>query len=260
MEFVFLLYPLVGLLSGVLAGLLGIGGGLIIVPALLLILPLHGVSAASSMHVAVATSLATVIMTALVASYAQHRRGAVQWRIVSRMGLGLALGAGSGALVADALPAEILRACFGVFALFAAVHMILHSRVTAAARPLAWPALLGAGALIGHLSAIVGIGGGTMTVPFLRWRGLTLTRAVATSSACGLAIALGGSLGFVLLHEGMRGYMAGYIHWPAALGIGLSSVLAAPLGVRLTHSISTVVLSRIFSIFLVIVGLYLLLD
>ena len=256
----FLLYPLVGLLSGVLAGLLGIGGGLIIVPALLLILPLHGVSAAISMHVAVATSLATVILTALAASYSHHRRGAVQWPIVSRMAAGLALGAASGAWLADAMPVTLLRHCYGVFVLLVAAQMIMRSPVAKTRGMLGRTALAGAGLLIGHLSAIVGIGGGTLTVPLLRWRGLPLAQAVATSSACGLPIALGGSLGFVLLDNDVSAYTAGYIHWPAALGIGLASVLAVPWGVRLAHGVSSLALIRIFSIFLVIVGVHLLLD
>jgi len=258
-EYIFLAYPVVGLLSGVLAGLLGIGGGLIIVPALLFILPYQAGSSVSSIHVAVATSLATVIMTAAVATYSHHRRGAVSWPIVSRMAGGLALGAFTGAAVADALPADILRNCYGVFALGVAAHMAFRSQPAAGALP-GGLGLLGVGMLIGHISAIVGIGGGTMTVPFLRWCRLPFQQAVATSSACGLPIALGGTLGFTLLHPGLDGLMTGYIHWPAALGVGMASLLAAPWGVRLAHKVSRVALNYIFSIFLAIVGVYLLIG
>lgn len=259
MDLIFLAYPVVGLLSGLLAGLLGIGGGLVIVPALLLILPYQTGSSASVVHVAVATSLATVIMTAAVATYSHHRRGAVSWPIVLRMAGGLAAGAFTGAAVAGALPADILRNCYGVFALGVAAHIAFRAQPASGTVP-GWFGLLGAGALIGHVSAIVGIGGGTMSVPFLRWCRLSLQHAVATSSACGLPIALGGTLGFTFLHPGLNGPVAGYIHWPAALGIGVASLLAAPLGVRLAHTVSTVALNYIFSIFLVIVGFYLLIG
>lgn len=258
MEFTFLAYPVVGLLSGMLAGLLGIGGGLIIVPALLFILPYQEASQVSSMHAAVATSLATVVMTATVATYSHHRRGAVVWPIVVRMAGGLAIGAGSGALLVDALPAEVLRNCYGVFALGIAAYMALNPQFTGERALPGWPGLLGIGMLIGHLSAIVGIGGGTLTVPFLRWCRLSLQHAVATSSACGLPIALGATLGFTLLHNNLNDSAPGYIHWPAALGIGLTSLLAAPWGVRLAHHVSTVTLNAIFSIFLAVIGFYLL--
>jgi len=258
-DFFFLIYPAVGLVSGLLAGLLGIGGGLVIVPALLFILPHQGVPGVVTPHVAVATSLATVIVTSMVATHSHHRRGAVQWPIVWRMGAGLALGALAGAFIADALPGTLLKTGFGLFALFVALVMALRIEPPAG-RPLSGIGLMSAGAVIGQISALIGIGGGTMTVPLLRWSRLPLHQAIATSSACGLPIALGGTLGFSLLHKEIGSYAVEYIHWSAALGIGVASLVSAPLGVRLAHRLSTPVLTRVFAFFLALVALRLLGD
>ena len=257
MDIFFFIYPVVGLISGLLAGLLGIGGGLVIVPALLFILPYEGLPVAVTPHVAVATSLATVIVTSLVATYSHQRRGAVEWSAVRRMSIGLALGAIAGAFVADALPGAAIKMAFGIFALLVALTMVMRIEPPAG-RPLSSFSLAGAGAVIGHVSALIGIGGGTMTVPLLRRCRLTMHRAIATSSACGLPIALGGTLGFSLLNGEAGSYTVDYVHWPAALGIGLASVVSAPLGVRLAHRLSTPVLSRVFALFLVLVALRLL--
>lgn len=256
----FLIYPALGLLSGVLAGLLGIGGGLVLVPALLFILPRDGVAAEVAPHVAIATSLATVIVTSLAATWSQHLRGAVRWDLVRRMGAGLALGAFAGAFVADLLPGTVLRMGFGLFALWAAFGMIRGRLAQRRGALPGTPGFASVGLLIGHISALVGIGGGTMTVPFLHWRGLPLQQAVATSSACGLAIALGGTLGYALQHHASGGLMLGYVHGPAALGIGLASLVAAPLGVRMAHRLSTRMLTRIFALLLALVAIRLLIP
>lgn len=257
MDLFFFIYPAVGLVSGLLAGLLGIGGGLVIVPALLFILPHDGLPGAVTPHVAVATSLATVIVTSLVATYSHQRHGAVEWSAVRRMGIGLAPGAIAGAFVADALPGTMIKMAFGIFALLVALIMVMRIEPPAG-RSLSGFGLAGAGVVIGHVSALIGIGGGTMTVPLLRWCRLTMHRAIATSAACGLPIALGGTLGFSLLHGEAGSYTVDYVHWPAALGIGLASVVSAPLGVRSAHRLSTPVLTRVFAFFLALVALRLL--
>lgn len=254
MDLFFIAYPAVGLLSGVLAGLLGIGGGIVIVPALLFILPHAGFAEEITPHVAVATSLASVIITSIAAAYSHHRRGAVQWPVVRRMGAGLLLGAAAGAYVAGALPGSVLRFAFGVFALITAAVLAFRLQPPMGGPLPSWPALTGMGVLIGHVSALVGIGGGTMTVPFLQWRRVPLHQAIATSSACGLPIALGGSLSFALMHQYPGTPALGYIHWPAACGIGLASLLTAPLGVRLAHHLSVRTLTRIFAVFLALVA------
>lgn len=253
----FLLYPLVGLCSGFLAGLLGIGGGLVVVPALLLIFPYQGLPAGGIAHSAVATSLATVIITSLVAAYTHHRHHAVAWSVVGSMAPGLLGGALGGAMLTFGLSGIALRGLFGGFALLVAMQMAFRLQFTAREHLPSAAARGVAGAIIGLISAMVGVGGGTLTVPFLRWGGMAMQRAVATSSACGLPIALGGSLGYTLM-EALAGHAAAIpvgIYWPAALWIGAASLAAAPLGARMTHRIDTSVLNRIFAALLAIVGL-----
>jgi len=253
----FLCYPLIGLCSGFLAGLLGIGGGLVVVPALLLIFPYQGLAAAGIVHTAIATSLATVIITSLVASYAHHQRQAVEWSVVWRMAPALLMGALTGAMLTSGLSGVVLRTVFGGFALLVAVQMGFGLHVAPQRHLPATPILALVGGLIGLISAMVGVGGGTLTVPFLRWRDMLMQRAVATSSACGLPIALGGSLGFTLTEalHGQTAIPSMGIYWPAALWIGAASIVAAPLGVRVTHRISTSLLTRAFAVILAIIGL-----
>lgn len=257
MTFFFLVYPLLGLCSGFIAGLLGIGGGLVIVPALLLILPYQGLPAAGIAHAAVATSLATVIVTSLIASYAHHRHRAVDWPVFWKMAPGLLSGAFSGAVIAAGLPSGVIRTCFGVFALLIAIQMGFRLQPAPRGHLPAAPLLATVGAFFGILSAIVGVGGGTLTVPFLRWRNVAMQRAVATSSACGFPIAVGGSLGFSVMHmlADPTAASPGAIYWPAALWIGAASLLTVPLGAKATHRVSTVLLTRVFAVALTIIGL-----
>ena len=185
MHFFFLLYPLLGLLSGFLAGLLGIGGGLIIVPGLLVLFPYQGLAAAMITHSAIATSLATVVVTSAVAAYSHHRHGAVDWSIFRKMAPGLLGGAVVGATVTVHLPGETLRVTFGLFALMAAVQMGFRLQPAASHGHLpAAPALVVITIVIGMMSTLVGVGGGILTVPFLRWSNVIMRRNVATSSAC----------------------------------------------------------------------------
>lgn len=257
MSWFLLVYPLVGIISGFLAGLLGIGGGLVIVPALMLILPLQGLPADGIAHSAVATSLATVIVTSLVATYAHHRHQAVVWPVFTRMAPGLLIGALSGALIAMALPGGMIRTAFGIFALLVALQMGSEWQPQPRTRMPAAPWLALVGTMFGMLSAILGVGGGTLTVPFLRWGNILMKQAIATASACGFPIAVGGSLGYTLAESisGAVSGLSGAVYWPAAIGIALMSVLAAPVGARLTHTISTLLLTRLFALVLAIIGL-----
>ncbi len=254
----FAIYLTLGGLAGVLAGLLGVGGGLVIVPTLAWIFARAGMFEGILMHLAIGTSLATIVVTSLSSVRAHHRRGAVDWGVVARLTPGILAGAALGVLVADLLPSAVLRMFFGLFALAVAVQMGLR------VQPAAHRGLLGrlgmavAGAFIGSVSAVVGIGGGSLTVPLLLWCNVPVRRAVATSSACGLPIALAGAAGFMLAGRGAVGLPAGssgYVYWPAFAGIVSASVLFAPLGARLAHGLPTVLLQRIFAAFLAVVGL-----
>lgn len=248
-----LIYLATGAFAGVLAGLLGVGGGLIIVPILALGFASQGVAAEVQMHLAVGTSLATIIFTSLSSVYAHHRRGAVEWGAFSRLAPGIVVGALAGALVTRWLPTLSLRYLFGVFELLVALQMALNLKPAAhRSLPGAW-GMSGAGGVIGGLSAMVGVGGGTLTVPFLLWCNVPIQRAIATSAACGLPIAAAGASGFVISGWGVEqlpAWSSGYLYWPALIGVATASVVCAPLGASLAHSLPTAILKRMFSLLL----------
>lgn len=256
-------YIALGTVAGVLAGLLGIGGGLIIVPALAWLFGMAGFDPAAIMHLAVGTSLATIVFTSISSIVAHHRRGAVLWQVFRRLTPGIVLGAWLGAAVAHLLPTTALRTVFGVFELIVAVqmgfallpegHRALPGRV----------GMMFAGSVIGGVSALLGIGGGTLSVPFLIWCQVSVRQAVATAAAVGLPIAVGGASGFIVTGLGVGDLPPatfGYLYLPALAGIVVASVLFAPLGAHLAHTLPTSVLKRIFALVLALLGLRMLLG
>ena len=244
-----------------MAGLLGVGGGLIIVPALVYLFHAQGLPAATIVHLAIGTSLSTIVLTSITSLYAHHRHGAVRWEIFWRLTPGIVAGALLGSSIADALSGQVLRQVFGVFELMVAAQM-LFGRNPAAHRTLPGiPGMSLAGSIIGSVSALVGIGGGTLTVPFLAWCNVNLRNAVATSAACGLPIAIAGAAGFIAAGWNTTDipHATGYVYWPAFAGIVLTSMLFAPLGARLTHTLPVPVLRKVFALFLVALGVRMLL-
>jgi len=254
-------YLALGAIAGLVAGLLGVGGGLIIVPALAVLFAREGIDPAVIMHLAIGTSLASIVFTSLSSVWAHHRHGAVRWAEVGRLAPGIVLGAWLGAAVADMLPAAGLRRIFGLFELYVATQMAFGFRPAPHRRlPGRW-GMGGAGLLIGGVSAIVGIGGGTLTVPFLAWCNVSMREAVATSAACGLPIALAGAAGFVsmgLNATGLPPATLGYVHLYALLGIIAASMLFAPLGARLVHRLPADRLRQVFAVLLYALAAYML--
>lgn len=252
-----LAYSLLGLVAGVMAGLMGIGGGLVIVPALIALFHYQGFDPAVITHVAVGSSLATIIPTAVSSTLAHHRRQAVDWSAFSRLAPGLVIGAVLGALLADQMNARWLQVTFGVFLMVVAAQMLWGTRgKTLAGNLPGLPVMVAAGGIIGGISGLVGIGGGTMTVPFLHWFGKPLPKAVATSAACGLPIALSGTVGFMVFGAAEQlPASTGYVYWPAVLVVALCSILTAPLGAGLAHSLPVATLKKIFALLLLLVGL-----
>lgn len=252
----FCLLILTGLLAGLLAGLLGIGGGLVIVPALSFILRAHGVAIDIAAPVAVATSLATMLMTSASAIWFHDRRGGVHWPAVARLGPSMALGAVAGALLAAHLPGLMLARIFAALAALIGLRMLLAMPAPASERapwPRAWALI---GPLIGAVSAMMGIGGGSFNVPYLARNGYPLVRAVAIASACGWPIALGGLAGFIVAGWGKTvvEHAIGFIHVPALLAIGLAGAASAPLGVALAHRLPGGLLKRVFGLLLILVA------
>ena len=250
-------YLSTGAIAGLMAGLLGIGGGLVIVPALALLFASQGFAGDTLMHFAVGTSLATIVPTSISSLLAHHRRGSVVWPAVRGMAPGILLGALGGAWLARQVSSPGLAVFFGVFEILVAIQL-LAGRQPAAHRALPGVAGLGmAGLVIGVISALLGIGGGTLTVPFLLWNRVDIRPAVGTAATCGLPIALAGATGFVLAGAAagsQPGWSSGFVYWPAVAGIVLASVPLAPLGARLAHRLPRRELQRIFALFLVIVG------
>lgn len=259
----FLIYLSLGAVAGILAGLLGVGGGLVIVPVLAGVLNYRGVAPDLVMQIALGTSLATIIFTALSSVRAHHARGAVSWPTVFQLTPGIVLGALMGAWVAHWLKGDTLRVIFGLFALLVAAQMALGVKPSPH-RQLPGPAGTGAaGGVIGFVSAIVGIGGGSLTVPFLLYCNVRMRNAVATSAASGLPIAMAGMVGFVWNGWGVAGLPAGsigYVYLPALAGIALASTLFAPMGARLAHTLPADRLKRVFALLLAFLGLRMLLS
>lgn len=252
-----------GTVAGVLAGLLGVGGGIVIVPIVAFFLRSHGADPSAVMHVAIGTSLATIVVTSISSIRAHHRRGAVNWNTVRRLAPGIVVGTWIGAAVVDVLPSATLRMIFALFLLSVSVQMAFGLQPAGQRQLPGTLGCSGAGALIGAVSGIVGIGGGSLTVPFLSWCNTPIRNAVATSAACGLPIALAGTLGFII-----TGWNAplrpdgclGYISLPAWLGIASASMLSAPLGAKLAHTLPTAVIKRIFAALLCLIGMKMLLS
>lgn len=256
-------YLALGAGAGLLAGLLGIGGGLIIVPAFYFLFERLALPCELLMHFAVGSSLATVVFTSLTSAYSHHRHGAVRWPAVGALTPGILLGAALGAITADYLPNTVMRTVFGWFEVLVAVQMAWNLK-PAAQRDLPGSlAMAGVGGFVGWASTVLGIGGGTLSVPFLLWCNVPIRQAVATSAACGLPIAAMGAAGFAATGwntDSLPAWTTGYLYWPAIGVVVAGSVLFAPLGARLTHRLPVPILKRAFALVVVIVGIRMLLG
>ncbi len=253
----FAAYLLIGSLSGLLAGLFGIGGGVVMVPALILVFTPLNLGGDWIPHLAVGTSLATIIGTGASSAYAHHRRGGVRWDLAGRLAPGIVIGAWAGAGLAALIADLWLKRIFAVFLLFVGMRMLIRIKAQHN-RPLPGRVgLWGVGGGIGMLSALVGIGGGTLTVPFLNGRGIDMRQAVGTSAACGLPIAIAGAIGFMVAgwgHAGLPELSTGFVYWPAVLVMLLASMPTAPLGARLAHALPVDLLKRLFGLLLLAVA------
>lgn len=253
-----LLYLLLGAAAGVLAGLFGVGGGIIIVPVLVLSFTSHGIAPEILTHLAVGTSLATIVFTSINSTLEHHRRGAVRWPLFRWLMLGIVLGTVLGALTAAAIKGEWLQKIIGTFAVVIAIQLALDLKPRASRDVPGKPGLAAAGGVIGWASAIFGIGGGSLTVPFLVWRSVPMQQAVATSAACGLPIAIAGALSFIWTGWGnpqLPAWSLGFVYLPGLLGIALTSMFFARIGARLAHRLSPRLLKRLFALLLFSVGL-----
>ena len=252
---IWLEYAVTGLFAGFLAGYLGIGGGLVLVPALSWIFSRDPATAHMAVQMAVATSLATMLFTSMSSLLAHHKRGAILWSLVRQMIPGLLAGALLGSIIADRIGNDALASIFGVFALVIGLQMLRGTSRGGSASLPGWLPVTGTGLGIGTISSLLGIGGGSMTVPWLLWHGQRVQNAVATAAACGYPIAIAGTLGFVMLGDNTSTALSlGYVHLPALAGVAVFSVLGAPLGVAAVHRSSPLLAKRFFAAFLLIVA------
>ena len=254
----FALYLLLGGFAGITAGLFGVGGGLLIVPVLVFSFTAQGIDPLILTHLAVGTSLATIVFTSLNSILAHHRQGAVRWAVVRWMTLGILIGAALGSLTAAAIQGPMLQKIIGVFAIVIAVQMGFSLQPKSSAGVPGKPVLTVAGIVIGWASAIFGIGGGSLTVPFLTWRSVPIQQAVATSAACGLPIAIAGALSFAVVgwqDAHLPEWSLGFVYLPALVGIAITSMYFARIGAQLAHRLSPLVLRRLFALLLLSVGI-----
>lgn len=255
----FFYYIALGVIAGFVAGLFGVGGGLIIVPVLILVFQSNNFSPDVIVHMAIGTSLATIMFTSISSVHAHHfRHKAVRWGIVKKLTPGIIIGALLGAVIADFISAKILQQFFGFFELFVAIQMAFNIKAHASRTLPGAVGMTSSGTGIGAISSVIGIGGGTLTVPFLSWCNVKMQEAVATSSACGLPIAVAGCIGFIATgwnEVTLPEYSLGYVYWPAFLSIVISSIFMAPVGAWLAHRLSAAKLKRGFSLVLFLLGL-----
>ena len=252
---IWLIFAVTGLLAGFMAGLLGIGGGFVVVPLLLLVLPHVDIDALLITHFSIGTSLACIAVTSISSAYSHHRKQAVLWPLMVSIVPGLILGALMGSVLAGVINGQILVLFFIAGALFTAIYLLSgHQTKYSRGETSGFLYFLYA-KFTGVVSTLIGIGGGSVLVPFLVYRGQPMVKSVGTAAACGFPIALFGTAGFV--YSGWNateavGYSSGYVYWPAFLGIVIFSTLSAPFGAKLAHFIREKSLKQVFAVFLIL--------
>ena len=253
----YLLYLALGAVAGLISGLFGLGGGVVIVPILILSFELQGMAPEISTHVAIATSLATILVTSISSIYTHHRKYSIRWDLVKYITPGILLGALVGGSVALLLKGTLLQLLFGGFLVVVALQMLVYKPVAGEACS-SKPLLMSiAGTAIGGLSTLFGIGGGSLTIPFLTFQGVKIHHAVGSAAACGFPIALAATLVYAsaaIPAAHLPAATLGYIFIPAWLGIVVISTPCARLGALLAHRANAVLLQKLFGVLLLLLG------
>jgi uncharacterized protein len=255
-----------GLCTGFLAGLLGIGGGMLMVPFITFILTSKGFPAEHIVKMAVATSLASICFTSLSSVWAHHKRGAVLWSVAFALAPGILMGSLVGAQVAVALPAKMLNVLFTVFIAYSATQMLLNRKPKPSRVLPGNLGMFGVGGLIGVLASIVGAGGAFISVPFMTWSNVKIHNAVATSAALGFPIAFAGTIGYIWAGRDIPAMTnaagsvlvgnLGYLYLPGLVIVCLASICTAPLGAKTAHNIDIAPLKKIFASVLYVLAAY----
>lgn len=250
-------YLALGAFAGFFAGMLGIGGGLLMVPILAMVFTQQGVGTDLVLRLALGTSAAAILFTSLSSLRAHHRHGAVIWTVVKTITPGILLGTGLGTLVASRVPAGPLGVFFAAFVCVVAVQMALNLKPRPSRQLPGAVGVAGAGLGIGAVSSLVAIGGGSLTVPFLTWCNVRIQHAIGTSAAIGFPIALGSTAGYIFNGWTVRALpegSLGYVYLPALGGLVVASMLTAPMGARTAHRMPVATLKRIFAALLVVLA------
>ncbi|OMH39000.1 sulfite exporter TauE/SafE family protein [Motiliproteus sp. MSK22-1] len=250
-------YLLLGACAGLIAGLFGLGGGIIIVPVLVFSFEAQGMAPEVLTHVAVGTSLATIIVTSISSIRTHHKKEGVLWPVFWPLAAGICLGAIAGAKTAGSLSGASLQMAIGCFAIVIAVQMALGLKPKPTRTVPGRPSLGVVGGIIGWGSALFGIGGGSLTVPYLSWNNVNMQKAVGTAAACGLPIAVMGALTNIQEgwgHPKLMDWSLGYVYLPAFCGIVLTSAVFARFGALLAHRLPADILKRVFALLLFVVG------
>ncbi len=260
-----LIYLLLGAIVGFFAGLLGIGGGLMIVPVLTFIFTAQNFPPDRILHLALGTTMATIIFTSASSLRTHHSHGAVNWTIVKNITPGIIIGTLGGATLAGTLSSQLLNIIFVLFIFYAATQMLLKVNLSSNRQLPGKIGMFATGSCIGLVSSLVAIGGGLLTVPFLSFCNVKLHHAIGTAAAVGFPIAIAGAIGYIF--NGMAqqpqllpDYSLGYVYLPALGWLILASMLTAPLGARVTHSTQTTTLKKIFVILLYLLAIKMLIN
>lgn len=243
-------YLALGAVAGFFAGLLGVGGGAIMVPVLALMFAAQGFPDAHLMHLALGTSMAAIVFTSISSLRAHHAHGAVQWPIVRTIAPGILLGTFLGAQLASLIPTRSLAIFFTVFMSYVAFQMLANVKPKPSRQLPGSSGMFLVGSGIGAISALVAIGGGSLSVPFMAWCNVKMHQAIGTSAALGLPIAVAGTLGYMVGGAGAAALPAGsfgYIHLPALVACVAMSILTAPLGAQAAHRLPVPTLKKIFA-------------
>lgn len=258
MDIIFL-YLFLGVIAGVISGLFGIGGGVIIVPILIFTFSSQLFATEILTHMAIGTSLATIVITSISSIFAHHKRGLVVWPIVLWFSPGICFGAILGAIFAVSITGMLLQLFFGIFLCFIGVFIAKPANPSLTIN---MPGPLGktiAGSVIGFFSSIFGIGGGSLSVPYFSWTQIPIKNAVATSAACGLPIAISGAIVYAIQGlniDGLPKYNVGFIYLPAFFGIVITSIVFAKVGAKLAYQLPSEALKIYFSLLLLGIGIY----
>lgn len=250
-----------GMFGGFAAGLLGIGGGMILVPFITMIFDARHFAPHLIVHMAIATSLSAIMFTSLSSMRAHHAQGAVLWPVARMLAPGILIGSWIGPWIGKQMDTKVLSLVFGLFVAFSATQMLVNKKPASARELPAAPGMLGMGGVIGVLAGLVGAGGGFISVPFLTWCNVKIHNAVATSAALGFPIALAGTISNIYFGWGEPGlprYSLGFVYVPALVLIALASVTMAPVGARLAHQLPVRRLQKIFAGILYALAVYML--